>query len=290
MTRFRHLSDEKDVRFGANSMDVRGWPVRLSGDNSQVGEVHDLIVDDTHRTRYVDIGLDDGRHVLMPSGDVRVNGNARTLELPLSDRNRLNDVPEYNHRPESVTPEYAASLARVYDDAYDDRHFHERADYTSRWGGRGEAARGTVAEVDRLDDIEVADGNPDPRGWNVVGRDGEKVGEVQHLIGDTGAMKVRYLTVKLDKSIASDRHEILVPVGHVDLDPDNDRVIARALDASGARECPTYKGGALRREDEHDVTRRFSERYSGERHFEHPRYRDPFFWAPFITYGAYVSY
>ena len=23
---------------------------------------------------------------------------------------------------------------------------------------------------------------------------------------------------------------------------------------------------------------------------EHPRYRDPFFWAPFITYGAYVSY
>jgi len=45
---------------------------------------------------------------------------------------------------------------------------------------------------------EVAEGEPDIRGWDVVTSDGRKVGDVDDLLADPGARKVRYLTVDLD--------------------------------------------------------------------------------------------
>lgn len=51
-------------------------------------------------------------------------------------------------------------------------------------------------------DYEIAPGEPDVRGWRVVlGRD-EAVGEVDDLIIDPAASKVRYLDVDLDRDPA----------------------------------------------------------------------------------------
>lgn len=49
----------------------------------------------------------------------------------------------------------------------------------------------------RLHNYRIVEGDPDVRGWEVVGANGEKVGEVADLLIDTSAGKVRYLDVAL---------------------------------------------------------------------------------------------
>ena len=66
-----------------------------------------------------------------------------------------------------------------------------------------------LAPLSELDGFKVAEGDPDIRGWDVLASDGSKVGEVEDLVVDTAAMKVRYIDVELDDDRfenADDRH------------------------------------------------------------------------------------
>ena len=81
-----------------------------------------------------------------------------------------------------------------------------------------EMPRDRVVPLDELDDYQVSEGDPDVRGWDVIASDGRKIGEVDELLVDTQAMKVRYLDVDLsDEVIANaggeDRH-VLIPIGY----------------------------------------------------------------------------
>lgn len=101
-----------------------------------------------------------------------------------------------------------------------------------------------------LDEYTVAEGDPDPRGWDVMSSDNQRVGEVKDLLVDVRAMKVRYLDVELDRELIGepDRH-VLFPVGTARMD-DEDRVIV-GIDASRALGMPIYqKDGAVKREYE----------------------------------------
>ena len=84
-----------------------------------------------------------------------------------------------------------------------------------------------VVPLGQLDDFRVAEGDPDGRGWEVLASDGRKIGEVDELLVDTAAMKVRYLDVDLDVddvvlSGGHDRH-VLIPIGYARLERDRDR-------------------------------------------------------------------
>lgn len=48
---------------------------------------------------------------------------------------------------------------------------------------------------------KVAEGDPDVRGWDVMDRDGQRIGEVDDLLVDPEALKVRYLEVRLDRRL-----------------------------------------------------------------------------------------
>ena len=112
------------------------------------------------------------------------------------------------------------------DDMHRDAH---RTDASTR---NATASRG-LQRLKELDDFEVADGDPDVRGWDVRTSDGRTVGKVDELLVDTGAMRVRYLEVKLDRKelgLKEDRHA-LVPIGTARLDDDNDDVIVRETSA-----------------------------------------------------------
>ena len=77
-----------------------------------------------------------------------------------------------------------------------------------------------------LDDLGIAEGEPDIRGWTVRTADGVHVGEVDDLIIDTLAMKVRYMCVELDGATfdLDDKRRVLVPLGTARLDDVNDDV------------------------------------------------------------------
>ena len=109
-----------------------------------------------------------------------------------------------------------------------------------------------------LDDWKVHHDDPDVRGWKVKLATGEVVGEVENLVVDKGARKVRYLEVTGDRGFFSnyrdngsgrvydadhDEH-FMVPVGMVRLDrSDNECYIEGAsVDVLGG--VPRYRRGA----------------------------------------------
>lgn len=93
-----------------------------------------------------------------------------------------------------------------------------------------------------LTEFEVADGNPDVRGWPVRGADGRQFGQVFELIVDVDALKVRYLDVELSDSLRineRDRH-ILLPIGVAALDEEADNVFVPSLTTQTVLEYPPY--------------------------------------------------
>jgi hypothetical protein len=122
-----------------------------------------------------------------------------------------------------------------------------------------------VVPLGQLDDFKVADGEPDVRGWEVLASDGRKIGEVDELLVDTAAMKVRYLDVDVDDAMmagGSDRH-VLIPIGYARLDEDRDCVMVDALASADLGGVPSYTQGPLTRDFETSVRESFSARRGG---------------------------
>ncbi|MBW3569947.1 MAG: PRC-barrel domain-containing protein, partial [Gemmatimonadetes bacterium] len=119
-----------------------------------------------------------------------------------------------------------------------------------------------VVPLGQLDDFKVAEGEPDVRGWEVLASDGRKIGEVDELLVDTAAMKVRYLDVDVDEAMTAggpDRH-VLIPIGYARLQEDRDCVTVDALASSDLRAVPSYDQGPLTRDFETSVRESFSAR------------------------------
>ena len=93
-----------------------------------------------------------------------------------------------------------------------------------------------------LTDFEVADDNPDVRGWTVRGSDGQALGTVFELIVDPEVLKVRYLDIELDARFQVKEYEnhILLPIGVASLDVDGDNVFVPALNAESVLSYPPY--------------------------------------------------
>ena len=61
---------------------------------------------------------------------------------------------------------------------------------------------------------EIADGEPDIRGWDVKDAAGKTIGEVDELIFDVQSRKVRYMVVDLDENdFDLDKRDVLIPIG-----------------------------------------------------------------------------
>ena len=65
----------------------------------------------------------------------------------------------------------------------------------------GEASGQATVPLGRLRRYKVADGDPDVRGWQVYGNDGQTIGQVDDLLVDPDALRVRYLQVRLARHL-----------------------------------------------------------------------------------------
>ena len=116
-----------------------------------------------------------------------------------------------------------------------------------------------VVPLRQLDDFKVAEGDPDVRGWEVVASDGRKIGEVEELLVDTNAMKVRYLDVDPDRGLLAEggSGHVLVPIGYARLERDGNRVVVDNLASTDLRALPTYDHQPLTRDFETSVQNSF---------------------------------
>jgi uncharacterized protein (TIGR02271 family) len=93
-------------------------------------------------------------------------------------------------------------------------------------------------------DYDVAPGQPDVRGWSVVTGNDEKVGEIDDLIIEPAAGKVRYIDVDLDrKALGLDRgRHVLVPIGSAQLDRERKHVVLSGMSRIALLKMPEYEG------------------------------------------------
>lgn len=279
--RLRSINDAKTLKYEQGTHDLRNYTVTTSDKREKLGTVDDVLVDERGRARYVCVrGESDNRHALVPVGSAKTDSSDKRIIVTGMDRSRFGKVPTYNHDPSTIDDKYERKLTSTYEEGYGDDRYYDRPDFRSATWGRSAERRDTnkLERLDRLDDYKVADGDPDPRGWTIVGREGRTLGEVDHLIGDTGSMRVRYLVVKLDKSLDKNHRNVLVPVGHVDLDTRRNRVVARGLDMNCMTGLPEYKGGTISRDYERSISTACETSYSGEARYHHPRFRDDELW------------
>lgn len=96
-------------------------------------------------------------------------------------------------------------------------------------------------------DFEIADHQPDINGWEIFDSEGEEIGEVKDLIFDSNEKKVRYIVAELDletedKTITAPEY-VLIPIGVVDLDDDDEEVSLKEFSAVQLLSLPAYEFG-----------------------------------------------
>lgn len=253
--------------------DVRDWSVETRLDGRTVGSVSDVLVGEDGRSRFVEVTLeDDDRHVLLPTGHARIDPEDETIHLPGLNRDAFGSIPDYDRDPATVTDDYERRLGAAWDTVYRGDQYYDSPAYRPHWNS-DEDASAVPTRVDSLDDVDVADHDPDPRGWTVTGRDGSTLGTVDHLLGDTAAMKVRYLVLDVDDELVDTDRKVLIPVGHATLDEDDERVRVPALDRTSVGDCPVWTGGAPDRVLERSINDHIERGYRDDARQHHPRYR-----------------
>jgi len=101
---------------------------------------------------------------------------------------------------------------------------------------------------------EMAEENPDIRGWKVRNVHGQIIGDVDELLFDAQSCKVRYLIVNLKgKSLNLISRKILVPTGLAELHEENDEVLLPNVNRGHLASLPGYKKGRLTKATERAI-------------------------------------
>lgn len=132
-------------------------------------------------------------------------------------------------------------------DHHTERHDRDR----DRHPGTGS----TLARLEDLGDYEIADGQPDIRGWKVRTADGTIVGKVDNLIADPQALEVRFIemTVNGDIPDAGDDDRVLIPIESARLNDDDDTVLVDRLTPSQLGAIPRCGRGPITAEQDRAV-------------------------------------
>ncbi len=106
---------------------------------------------------------------------------------------------------------------------------------------------------------EIADGEPDIRGWDVKDAAGKTIGEVDELIFDVQSLKVRYMVVDLDHNdLHLDKRDVLIPIGLGELHKSDDDVILPGVTAKQLAVLPTYQDDNITSGDETAIRNTFA--------------------------------
>jgi len=108
-------------------------------------------------------------------------------------------------------------------------------------------------------DYEIADGQPNIKGWDVKDESGKNIGEVKDLLFDETSRKVRYIIVDFDgNDFDLDDRKVLVPIGVANLHDNDDDVILPGVTVSQLQSLPPYEKGSLTPDTEHSIRNVFA--------------------------------
>lgn len=107
---------------------------------------------------------------------------------------------------------------------------------------------------------EMAEGDPDIRGWKVRNLQGQVMGNIDELIFDPASKKVRYLVIDIEGKVFNIiSRKVLVPVGLAELHEENDDVIFPDVTPGQLAALPDYKKGNVTEATEKSIRNVFGE-------------------------------
>lgn len=202
----------------------------------KVGTISELLLSRQRGdVRYVAVNLGMfSKVVLLPVGQLDMNEDV--LVLRNWEGGQLKSLPAYDaDRP--LTPALLDEMERAHP------RFYGSPERVAEMG----PANGRIVPLKEAKDFKLTKGDADPRGWNVFGADGERVGTVADLLVDPATLKVRYLDVDLADDLfklKEDRH-VLVPTEAIDLRERGKDVWIKNLNSDEVARLPAYIGGPV---------------------------------------------
>jgi photosynthetic reaction center H subunit len=93
---------------------------------------------------------------------------------------------------------------------------------------------------------QILPGEPDIRGWVVVGADGRRVGRVKDVLVELHSLTARHLEVRLDPGVATraGATTIVVPVESLQVAPIRSEVHLRAVTTYDLEDVPSFVTGS----------------------------------------------
>jgi hypothetical protein len=108
-------------------------------------------------------------------------------------------------------------------------------------------------------DFQMAEGDPNIKGWTVKDPQGNTIGEVEELLFDPQSRKVRYIVLDLEGNFLDlDPRHVLIPIGIAELHESDDDVILPNVTAEQLRVLPIYEKDRLTRDTETTIRNVFS--------------------------------
>lgn len=252
--------------------DLAGTPA-ADAEGRFFGEVYGSLAESgTGLIRYLDVDVHGaGRHVLVPIGHARVARPGQPssgIRLRAATTDDLVAIPAVGQEPDAdAEEELLAAFGRFF--AGERYYAHPSFDHAGLYradeplvGSRRTEGQSALTRFSEMDGFEIAEGEPDVRGWRVRTRDSIAPGEVTDLVADAAALKVRYAVVHL-----TDGRDVLLPVGYLEVDLVRELVRAPALLADDIRALPAVRG-SVTRTDEEAARAALESRLSGRRRFQ----------------------
>lgn len=203
----------------------------------KLGTVSDLLLDRRRGdVRFVDVNLGLFRkRVLIPVGELDWGEDAFIVRRWTSDQ--LKALPAFD--PDiPLTARTLEEMELAYPRLYGD---------PDRLPPPGVAGEARIVPLKAAKDFKLSKGDPDVRGWNVFGADGERVGVVSEMLVDPGELKIRYLDVDILEdlfTLKEDRH-VLIPLEEVELRERGNDIWIKHVPAEAVARLPAYSGGPV---------------------------------------------
>ncbi|HUP90056.1 MAG TPA: PRC-barrel domain-containing protein [Longimicrobiales bacterium] len=236
--------------------DLHGLPVYDAAE-VPIGLTVGVLADaDTGLVRFFDIELDNHKHhVLVPVGHTRVEPHLGKLRVRLRAANvqDLESIPAYEPHVAWSDDAFQNDLLDAFGRLFQGQRYyaHPAYDHSGLYAGTHPLLKEALdppppSGLKRLScarQFRVAQGEPDIRGWNVLGESGAHLGTVTDLIIDGEANQVRYVIVRRE----TDDAEVAIPVGYVNLGSDD---VSVSLSSDELFKLPVFAGDTLEREYE----------------------------------------
>jgi sporulation protein YlmC with PRC-barrel domain len=97
-----------------------------------------------------------------------------------------------------------------------------------------------------LDDHVIEWNEPDIRGWEMIGADGESMGKVHDLVIKKEDKKVVYADMHLNTELTEGENDhAMIPVGFIDIDDEKEKVKIDVIGRKHSELIPKYNGGEI---------------------------------------------